>query len=277
MTAALRLTLFDALRALGAWRWLAVPPVFFVAGWLGADNAEYDYVEQEARQANLWDGPLTMMTDNSAVVFAFVLGFVIVTGDLYVRDRSSGVAAMTLLRTHSRGLWWAAKVLALGPLALVFSFAAFLSALAAGAVRLPLSLGWSPASRIPWGSESAIYPSPEALPAPLFFLLVALYTAPVLWVVGAVVLCASTLYPRLITPLAAGLAWALAGTPLVAPLYFRDGVGTLDPAYHLSYVIHFGNDRGFVATPWFVSFSVVTATLCAAFLVGAWWLRRVDL
>lgn len=277
MEATLRLALFDALRALGAWRWLAVPPVFFVAGWLGADNATYDYAAQRPRDANLWDGPLTMMTDNSAVVFAFVLGFVIVTGDLYVRDRSSGTAAMTLLRSRSRTGWWAAKIISLGPLALVFSLLAFLSALAASAVRLPVSLRWSPASQIPWNSESAIYPSFAASPAPLFLLLVALYTASVLWGIGTLVLCVSALYPRLITPLAAGLLWALAGTPLVAPLYFRKGVGTLDPAYHVSYVIHFGNDRGFAATPWSVSFAVIAATLVVVSVFGAWWLRRVDL
>ena len=276
ITGALRLAAFDVLRALGSWRWFLVPPVFFVAGWLGADNAAYNYATQTPRHANFWDASLTMMTDPSAIVFAFVLGFVIVAGDLYVRDRSSGTAAMTLLRSPSRAIWWAAKILALGPLALVFSILAFLSALAAGAVRLPVSWRWSPASRIPWDSGDAIYPSFGDLPAPLFLLLVALYTALVLWAVGAVVVAISALYPRLVTPLSVGLAWALVGTPLVAPLVFRRGVGILDPEYQLTYVVHFGS-RGFAATPWPVSFVVIVAALVLALAVGVWRLRQADM
>lgn len=273
----LRLTLYDAMHALGAWRWLAVPPAFFVAGWLGANNAEYDYSTQSLRDVNFWDGPLTMMTDPSAIIFAFVLGFALVTGDLYVRDRSSGAAAMTLLRSHSRAVWWFAKVCALGPLALAFSLFAFSSALVASAVQLPLSLNWSRASQVPWGDTSAMYPSFNALPVPLFLLLVVFYTALVLWSIGAVVLGVSVLYPRMITPLAAGLAWAFAGTPLIAPIVFREGLGTLDPAYNLSYVVHFGTDRGLTATPWFVSFLVVGGTLALVLVAGSLWLRRVDL
>lgn len=274
----LRLTLYDTLRALGAWRWLAVPPVFFVAGWLGANNAEYDYATQRLREANMWDGPLTMMTDPSTVIFAFVLGFVLVTGDLYVRDLSSGAAAMTLLRSCSRTGWWAAKLCAVAPLALIFSLLAFSSALAASAVQLPLSLNWSPASRISWNSsDSAMYPNYETLPPLAFFLLTMLYTALVLWSIGAVVLGVSTLHPRMVTPLIAGFVWAMVGSPLIAPLAFREGLGTLDPAYNLSYVVHFGTDRGLTATPWFVSFLVVGGTLTLVLVAGSLWFRRVDL
>lgn len=271
-----RLAFFDILRALGAWRWLSVPPIFFVAGWLGADIAEYDFTTQDYRDANLWDGPLTMMTDNSAIVFAFVFGFVIVTGDLYVRDRSSGAAAMTLLRSRSRTVWWMAKVCAFGPLALVFSVLAFLSSLVASAIQLPVSLHWSSASMIPWKDQSALYPGSGAMPPAIFLLMVALYTAAVLWSVGAVVLGISALYPRPLTPLVIGLVWSLAGTPLVAPLYFREGAGTLDPVYHLSYVIHFGNERGFEAMPWIVSVAVVSMTLGLVLVLGSWRLRWAD-
>jgi len=272
-----RLATFDAVRALGAWRWLAVPPVFFVAGWLGADNAEYDYATQAPRDANLWDGPLTMMTDPTLVALAFLLGFAIVAGDLYVRDRASGTAAMTLVRSRSRSGWWTAKVLTLAPLALVFSLLALLSALAAAAVRLPVSPDWSPASQIPWGSQSSLYPSVQSLPPPLFLLLVALYTALVLWAVGALVLAVSALYPRLLTPLTVALVWGLAGTGLVSSLASREGLGRLDPAYHLSYVIHFGHGLGFEATPWSASLAVVLVAIASALLAGAWSLHRTDI
>lgn len=218
-----------------------------------------------------------MMTDPNTIAFAFVLGFVLVTGDLYVRDRSSGAAAMTLLRSRSRPGWWAAKVLALAPLALVFSILAFLSTLVAGAAKLPISSQWSQAALLSWNSSKALYPGAGTLPPPLFLLLVTLYTALALWAVGAVVLAISTLYPRLITPLVVGLAWALAGTSLLAPLVFREGVGRLDPVYQLTYVIHFSNPPYFIATPWSVSFTVIAITLLLALLAGSWMLRRANL
>jgi hypothetical protein len=77
--------------------------------------------------------------------------------------------------------------------------------------------------------------------------------------------------------LAAALAWALAGTGLVSSLASREGPGRLDPAYHLSYVIHFGNDRGFAGTPWSASLAVVLVAIALALLVGAWSLRRTDI
>ena len=218
-----------------------------------------------------------MMTDPNTTAFAFVLGFALVTGDLYVRDRSSGAAAMALLRSRSRTGWWGAKVLALAPLALVFSILAFVSALAAGAAKLPLSSQWSQAARISWDSSNALYPGAGTLPPPVFLLVVALYTALVLWAIGAVIITVSMLYPRLTTPLVVGLLWALAGTPLLAPLVFREGVGKLDPMYQLAYVIHFSNNRGLIATPWSVSLAIVAVILLLAICAGAWRIRRVDL
>ncbi len=273
----IRLTLYDTLRALGSLRWLAVAPVFFVAGWLSAENAQYDFTTDRLRQSNFWDAPLTMMTDPNTVAFAFVFGFVLVTGDLYVRDRSSGAAAMTMLRSRSRPGWWAAKVLALAPQSLVYSILAFLSALAAGAAKLPVSFQWSQAALISWDSNKAIYPGAGTLPPPLFLLLVALYTALALWAVGAVVLTVSTLYPRHVTPLVMGFLWTLAGTSLLAPLVSREGIGKLDPVYQLTYVIHFSNPPYFIAMPWYVSFLVIGATLLLVLFFGALKLRRVDL
>lgn len=276
MATILRLILFDVLRVFGSWRWLAVPPVFFVAGWLGAENAAYDYETQRPRNANFWDGPFTMMMDPSAILFAFLLGFTLVSGDLYVRDRISGSAAMTLTRSRSRYSWWTAKVLALGPIALAFSTLAFLSALVASAFQLPVSMIRSQAAQVAWNGSGAIYPSFETLPMPLLLLLVTLYTAFALWAVGAVVLCVSALYPRTVTPLAMGLAWTLAGTPLIAPLAFREGVGTLDPAYQISYVVHFLNGS-FSAASYILSSAVILCTLALTLIIGGWRSSRTDM
>lgn len=270
-----RLAFFDVSRALGTIRWVAVPIVLFLVGTVGLDDATYDYAAQEPRDANFWDVPLSMMASAPLVVFVFVLGFVFVTGDLYVRDRDSGTAAMTLIRATSRASWWTAKLASLGVLSFVYSFVAFFSILALSAIHLPIELAPSPAAEIPWGDESSLYPRLEELPMPLLFLLVILYTAFALWGLGAVVLGASLLYPRMVTPLGVGLSWVLFSW-LVAPIYNRQWPGTLDPMYHVTYVIHFESPY-FEPTPWSTSFIVIAATLASTLLLGAWRLRKTDI
>lgn len=271
----LRHAFFDTVRALGTRRWLAVPVVMFLAGIVALDRIEFDYRAQRPRDVNVWDAPLAMMADPALVVFVLILGFVFVTGDLYVRDRASGTAAMTLLRSNSRAGWWSAKVISLGALALVYSVVAFLCILAVSAINLPFSLGASPAAQVPWGSEDALYPRFEAMPVPLFLLLVVLYTALALWAVGTVVLGISLLLPHPIVPLAAGLLWVMTAW-LLWPLGGRQGIGTLDPIYQVTYVFHFGNEI-LDALPWTTSFAVVAGTLILVLTLGAWRLRETDM
>lgn len=87
------------------------------------------------------------------------------------------------------------------------------------------------------------------------------------------IIAVSTLYPRLVTPLLMGLLWSLTATRLA----YREGVGELDLAYQLAFVIHFSSSQHFVGTPWSVSFVVVSVVLLFALFAGAWRLRRVDL
>ncbi len=271
-----RLVVFDVLRALGTWRWLAVPPALFTAGYVGADQAQYDPDITTPLVLNVWDGPLSMMADSAIVVFAFGLGFAFVTGDLYVRDLSSGTAAMTLVRSRSRTGWWVAKLCALGVLAFVYSVVGFCSALAASALLLPLSLETSPVASTTWGDPESLYPRFEGLPMPLFFIAVVLYTALSLWAVGAVILAISVVYPRFVVPLTAVVLWVIVGSPLVSPLYQREGIGTLDPLYHISYVVHFGTST-LDAMPWSTSFAIIAGTLALVMILGAWRLRQVDM
>lgn len=272
----LRLAIFDALRGLGQIRWLFIPLVFFAVGWVQIDYVEFDFASQRARDVNLWDGPLSSATYASVVVFAFTLGFLLVSGDLLVKDLSSGAASMTLVRSHSRSGWWIAKLLALFPLALTYSSIAFLTMLAAGAARLPLALGPSPAARVPWGQGDALYPRFEVLPMPMFFVLVVLYTSFALWAVGAVGLLVSTFLPRTLPALAFSFVWIVGLGWLLMPLYQREVVGTLDPAYRVSYAIHFGG-QGEEAASWAVSAAIVLTTIALATLLGSWVLRRTDL
>lgn len=272
-----RLAYFDIFRAIGTWRWLVVPPVFVLGGWSGADHAQFvtRVLNHSPGTSNFWDGALILPTSKYALVLGFVLGFVLVTGDLYVRDRQEGTASLTLLRSRSRTGWWGSKVLSLAPLALIYSTLAYLSALAGSALLLPVALGTSRAAEIPWSGGSGLYPRFEWMPISLFFLFVVLYTALALWALGSVVLAVSALYPRLIVPLVAGLAWVYVGVQLREPLSYGQGL-SLNPVYHAAYVVNFSGSGRPVFIPWLYSVSVLGGTLFLAFVVGALWIRRID-
>jgi hypothetical protein len=276
LSGVLRLAFFDALRGLGNVRWLVVPPLLLLAAFFQADWVGFDYATGRAREVNLWDLPFSMVSSSAVGVFLFSLGFVLVSGDLFVRDYASGTAAMTLLRSRDRFGWWTAKILSLSVLALSYSIIAFASILAVGAALFPWKLDPSPAAQIPWGDPNALYPRFEALPMPAFFLLVVTYTSLALWAVGAVVLLVSTLHPHTLVPLAFGFGWVVILSWVIAPVYQREGLGALDPMYQVSYAVHFGTPV-FGGVSWLTSFAVVFGSLALALLVGAWKLRRTDM
>lgn len=273
----LRVARFDAFQALGTWRWLAVPPVFLLGGWLGAGHAEYvmEVLARTQREPNFWDGALILPTNKYALVFPFVFGFLLVTGDLFVRDQQDGTATLTLLRSRSRVGWWAGKVLALAPPALLYSTLAYLFALVGSAILLPVEPGASRAAEIPWGAEVALYPRFEFMPTPLFFVLVVLYTALALWVVGTFVLAASALYPRLAVPLVVALGWVLAGIQLEEPFLYKPGV--VNPIYHATYVSNFDAGGGVSVAPWLYAGASLGGTLLIALAAGAWRLRHAEI
>lgn len=276
----LGIAFFDSYRSLYTWRWLAVPPVFMVGGWLGADHADFimTVLNRSTRQPNFWDGALILPTNKLALVFAFVLGFVLVIGDLYVRDHSQGTAHLTLLRSGSRAAWWAGKILSLASPALLYSGLAYLFALLGSALRLPVTLGTSGAAEIPWGGErAALYPRFGDIPMPLFFLLVIVYTAFALWAVGSTVLAVSALYPRMVVPLAAGLALVLIGSGLREPFFYERGAALFNPVYHVTYVSSFAVGKGLQLAPLLWAVTVLGCTLLLAFGGGMLWVRRTDL
>lgn len=272
------MAVFDAVRALGTWRWLAVPPAFLVGGWLGADHAEFvtEVLARAQGDPNFWDGALVLPTNKYAIVFGFVLGFVLVTGDLYVQDLHVGTAYLTLLRSRSRAGWWAGKILSLAPAALLYSMLAYVFALAGSALVLPIKPGPSRAAEIPWGSETALYPRFEGMPMPLFCVLVVLYTAFALWALGSLVITASALYSRGIVPLVAGLALVIVGSRLEEPFVYRQGAALLNPVYHVTYVTHFSSGDSFALAPWLYAVGVLGGMLFVAVAVGAWWVSRTD-
>jgi ABC-type transport system involved in multi-copper enzyme maturation permease subunit len=257
-----------------------VPPVFLLGGWLGADHAKFvsEVLVSRHREPNFWDGALILPTNKYALAFAFILGFVLIVGDLYVRDVSNGTAPMTLYRSCSRDHWWIGKIGSLALPALLYSNLAYVFALVGSALVLPVSIGPSRAANVPWGVEVSLYPRFEWMPMPVFFLFVILYTAFALWAVGAIVLAASAFYPRMVTPIMAGLAWTGVASRIEEPFYFRnDPTMTLNPVYHVTYVTLFPVGGGFAVTPWLWANAVLGGAVFFAVLAGALWLRRTDL
>lgn len=278
-----RVAYFDVFRALGTWRWLVVPPVFVLGGWYGADHAEYsaDLLARLGQntvlmEPNFWDGALLLPTNKIALVIPFLLGFLLVTGDLYVRNLSGGTASLTVLRSRSRAAWWTSKVVSLAPPALLYSVLAFSCALVGSAFRLPVSFESSRAASIPWGTDGALYPRFDWMPMPLFFTFVVLYTAIGLWVLASLALSASVLYPRAVVPLLAALALVVVGFQLEEPFFYDPHDVPLNPIYYLTYVGHFGAGESFDVTPWLRAAAVLGGTLLFALSVGALRLRWTD-
>lgn len=274
-----RLALYDTLRALNTWRWFAVPPVFILGGWLGASHAEYvmEVLLAAPLRPNFWDGALILPTKKYAITLGFVLGFLLVTGDSYVRDHHDGTASLTLLRSCSRVGWWSGKVLGLAFPALAYSILAYTCALIGSILVLPVESGASQAATIPWGYDGGLYPRFEWMPTPLFFLLVVVYTAFALWAVGSLTLAVSALHPHYITPFVVALAWVLVGTQLRDPLSYTQETPPVNPVYHVSYVTNFVVDGNFSLVPWFYALGVLGCTLLLAFVIGTLCIYRADI
>ncbi len=271
-----RAVAFEVLRALGRKRWLFVVAVFFALGWIETDSVRFS-LRGERLESNMWDLPLSLASNQAVLLFFFAFGFALVAADSYVADITAGTATTTLLRSGSRASWWSAKVVSLGPLALVFSCLALFSILAAALLTLPAAAGPSQVALTPYSSSDALYPWFRSIPIPVFLLLVILYMAVVLWAVGAVVLTVSAFFPSPVAPLVVSLVWIAGLSWLLSPL--GGGVGAaafVNPTSHLSYAIHFGGSRA-SAIPWWISLCVSAGYIGASVILGSARLKKADL
>lgn len=267
---------FETLRALGRKRWLFVVAIFFALGWIESDSVRFSY-SGDTLESNMWDLPLTLASNQPVLLFFFAFGFAMVAADSYVADTAAGTATTTLLRSKSRSSWWSAKVVSLGPLALVFSCLALISILAAALLTLPVAAGPSPAALTPYNSPGALYPWFRSIPIPVFLLLVILYMAVVLWAVGAVVLTVSAFLPSPVAPLVVSLVWIAGLSWLLSPSGGGFGVAAFaNPVSHLSYAIHFGGPR-VSGVPWWTSLFISASYVGASVVLGSVRLKRVDL
>lgn len=265
---------YDTVRGLASWRWLAVPVVFAAACWNEISSLRLD--SGARAPLNVWDGPLSMLQNTTLVVF-LALGFLLVVGDGYARDRARGTVALTIIRTRSRTTWWLAMVGSIGVLALVFSALGLFASLLVSAVRLPLELDASPAAHVAWGAEGSLYPRFAGMPMPLFFGFVVLYTAAGLWALGGIILAVSVLEPQPYVPIAAAILWVLLELLALPSLVSRGG-DSIDPFFHLFFAAHFGERELALADPvsWEWSALVICVSLAGACAAGALKLRWSD-
>jgi hypothetical protein len=271
--ATLRLMLFDVLRSLGTWRWLFVPPVYALIGAYYGGLLEFDFDRQQPRSINLWDVPPAVVSNRNLNVWLVGLGFALLVGDSYLRDRDRNTLALTLGRAPSRTAWWVAKMGAIGLQSLCYVGLMFAALLTGSLFSVPFALGDSPQSSIPTNWNDLWYPRMMSVPMPLFVLLVGLYTAFALWIIGCVVMTSALLAGRAIVPLATSVVWALASVELAPVLSGLPYGLLLSMPYFITYAKHFLPRDG---TPFWLFITASLGLLLSLVALGAWRLQRLD-
>jgi hypothetical protein len=274
--AVLHLMRFDVLRSLGTWRWVLVLPIYGLVGSFYSRQLTFDFSQQYPRSINLWDVPPAVVSNEFLNVWFVAIGFMLLVGDNYLRDRQQHMFALLLTRMPSRTAWWIAKVGTLGVLALCYAGLIFGAILVGSLFSVPFALHDSPASLIRTTGQDGWYVRPMGTPMPLFVLLITLYTAFVLWIIGCVVLASSLVWQRAIAPLTVILVWGVISENLTPRVL--SGVSAaklLNLSYLVTYAKHFSTIPG-QRIP-LLPFAVVsTGALLMTITFGAWRLQRLD-
>jgi hypothetical protein len=278
----LQLLRFDVQRSLGMRRWWFIVPIFGIMGWIFADMLKYDYTSAglpQLRPMNIWDVLPRFFAPGWVSTLLLGGGFVVLVGDGFLRDREQNTLALSIARVPSRTAWWAAKLGSLGVLALCYVALVTVAVLVGSAFSVPVALSDSPQSLIPTTGHDGWYFRLMNVPMPVFTLLMAIYSAFTLWVLGAVVVTASVIKQHIAVPLAIVVLWVLVGRTL-------DGV--LPPQmvyakllylpYFLGYDKHleYSSMETLVQMPLVPFLVIALVILATAFVLGAWRLRRID-
>lgn len=277
----LRLARYDGLRALNTRRWLLVPVVFFVAGWVSLDEVTWDFTTQSERHVNIWDGPLSFLSSWQMLLFVCLIGFLVLVGDLALTQLEDGTSSVTAMRVPSRLSWWAAKLVAVGLLSALYTATLTTTVLLVSAIHLPWSLAPSPMATSPFDARTSLYPIIEGVPMPAMLIGAVAYLTMGLWVCGAITVTISLLWPRHAVPFIVGVVLAIAGSQLSNFGLDWDGIGVASPHAVLNYAVHFplhfeGEVIRAPRAPW-ITATAAAAWLSVAFLTGAWRLRRLPL
>lgn len=133
-------------RLLTSRRWIPVLIVLSLGAIKATDQlVRYSHVIRKS--SNLWDSYFAFYGSWSNQYLSLVVPilFILLVGDILIKDTSSGYSQLVLVRMNNKGTFWFSKCVAIFVVALCFSFVIFLLAILSGVVRgLPFSLSLSP-------------------------------------------------------------------------------------------------------------------------------------
>ena len=265
-----RATVISAGNGLVAWRWLLAGLVFAVCAVVNADILQFAFRQHRIdRPLDAWDMFPGMLLNKFFVIWLFGLGFLLLVGDSYLRERERGAVALCVLRLPSRTLWWLSQVGALGLLAACFVGLGVGLTLLVGVLMAPPGT----APLLAREGLPGMYPWVD-IPVPTFILLLAGYTAWALWIAGCAVVLLSVFIPRKATVPAAIFLWVVLSLPWLQPNY-RGFARLLGLDYFLSVTKH--DVAGYMPMSWHAYFAITTALLGLMAVAGSWRLRWEEL
>lgn len=263
-----RLIVIDAVNGLIAWRWLLVLLAFAVAAVIDADILRFSFRHHQIdRPIDAWDLFPAMLFNELFLIWLFALGFMLLVGDSYLRERERGAVTLCVLRLPSRTLWWLGKMGALGLMALCFVGLGL-------ALTLLVGLFLAPPGAVPLLGREGV-PGMYAwadLFAPTYVLLLAGYTAWALWIAASAIVLLSVFIPHKATVLAASLLWVTISLPWLRPRY-QGYARLLSLDYFISAFKHDPADP----MSWQAYFAISAAVLVLVAIAGSWRLRKEEL
>jgi hypothetical protein len=202
-----RSTSLSFLGGFSRWRWALLTALFALAAGLVVDTLQYFFTLRKiTRPVDVWDIFPTLLRHTYVLHFLFAFGFLLLVGDHYHRQRDQGTAALFAIRMPSRRLYWLGNMGAIGIMAGLFIGVCWLMSLLVGFIMVPPPSLWP---MLPRENPSFLNVSVH-MPAPIYSLLVAAYTAWGLWIGGSAILLVSTFFRNTAVVLGAIAAWVLA-------------------------------------------------------------------
>lgn len=263
--------------AAGLRRWLALPPIFFVAAWLAADPLRFDGGDDRRLHDGI-DTILYDLTDGRILVLVLGGAVLLFAGDAVQRSHRTGALSYILVRCRRRGMWWLGEMIALAVLCTVMVLVFLVCAGLAGTIRL------GTVSVSGMGTSWIYDPGLDLLPRQFPFsrlavvLLAALPVVSMCTILGALVMSASlVLRPVAVLPLA---GVALIGTAMQrAPSGIALDLHPVFSAPWLQYVSATTAQGVVTAAPALTPVAGAAthlAWLAGVLVVGLWLARRFD-
>jgi hypothetical protein len=264
-----RITSLSFLSGFVRWRWALVVSLFTLAAGLVQDTLQWLFrAEKVIRPVDVWDMFPALLAHYYVLHALFAFGFLLFIGDHYHRQRESGNSALFALRLPSRRLYWLGNMATVGINALLFMTICYLMTLVVGFIMVPPASYWP---MLPRETLQGLSYTPH-LPAPVFSLLLALYTAWGLWISGSLVMLVSTFFKNTSVLLGVISGWVLVSLAAGwdVPFVFQRFV-------LLGELIGFHKHYGEHAISLGTFFLVSSTMLFLIALVGSWRMQREEL